>query len=384
VARACGYAYPFLAYRLSGIGYSAASSGAVLAAFGLGWLIGQPVAGWWTDRFGYRHALLATSLLGAALLPVLACGTGLLWLLCASMAAGFAYDAPRPAVSAAIIHLVPDPKMRVIVSGWRLGAINVGAAGAGGIGGLLADQVGYVALVAANAVSFIAFAAIVVPALPRPAVSRMRPSRLSTPSPRVLRDGRLWLLCLSTLLAMTCAVGLMSSLPLMMSRSGLSAGDYGITQIVDGLAVVVLTPLANRVTSRWAGKPRPLLRAQALSSLSLGAGMGCTGLMHSTLGYSLAVACSVPGEIALYVVATELVTLLSPPGAVGRYHGVFGATFASAIILAPLLTGWALSAGGAETAGISTLACGTAGALLCLPLRAAFTSHRPAPANAIV
>ena len=105
--------------------------------------------------------------------------------------------------------------------------------------------------------------------------------------------------------------------------------------------------------------------------------MGSTGLAHSTLGFAAAVTVAVPGEITLYVVVTELVTLLAPPHAVGIYHGAFGSTFGASVILAPLLAGWAMSQGGNSAAGLSIVACGGCGALLCLPLHFAMRGRQP-------
>lgn len=379
VARSLGFAYPFLAYRLSsGLGYAPVTTGLVLAVFGVGWLVGQLCSGWAVDRFGYRATLLGTVVLGAATLPLLAVGTEVSWLLVAAGLAGLAYDAPRPAVSAAITDLVGDVRDRAAISGWRLGAINVGAAVTGGLGGLLADRVDYLTLCLANGASFLAFGAVVLPALPRqPGEPRDKDrSRAASVTRTAVGDSRLWLLCASSMAAMTCAVGLMSTLPLMMARDGLPTESYGWTQGVDAALVLALTPLLNPVLSRLAGKPRPLLAVQALSALVLGIGMGSTGVAHTTVAYSVAVAVAVPGEIALYIVATELVTLIAPEGAIGTYHGAFGSVFAGAVVIAPLLAGGAMSLGGNSLAGLAVVACGVIAAVLCLPLDAALRAWR--------
>lgn len=104
--------------------------------------------------------------------------------------------------------------------------------------------------------------------------------------------------------------------------------------------------------------------------------MGATGLVHTTMGYSLAVAASAPGQIALYLASSELVTLLAPPALRGRYHGAWGTALDGAMIAAPLLSGWAMRAGGNALAGGMTLVCGLTGAALCLPLYAALKGRR--------
>ncbi|EUA92870.1 MFS_1 like family protein [Mycobacterium ulcerans str. Harvey] len=52
MVRAAGFAYPFMAFHVAGRGFAAAAVGAVLAAFGVGWAVGQLVCGWLVDSLG--------------------------------------------------------------------------------------------------------------------------------------------------------------------------------------------------------------------------------------------------------------------------------------------------------------------------------------------
>ncbi|MBW0014676.1 MFS transporter, partial [Mycobacterium sp.] len=167
LVRAAGFAYPFMAYHVGGQGHPPGTIGAVLAAFGVGWVAGQLLCGWLIDRFGRRSTLTAT-MLSAALVLALLAGAHAAWALSlGAVLAGVVFDAPRPVLSEAIAELIPDPGERAKVDAWRLGWItNVGAAISGGVGGLLAEEIGTPALYWMNAVACAVFAAIAQSCIP--------------------------------------------------------------------------------------------------------------------------------------------------------------------------------------------------------------------------
>jgi MFS family permease len=161
LVRALGFAYPFMAYFVVQRGHGAGAVGAVLAAFGVGWVVGQLVCGWLVDRVGGRTTLVASMLLAAVVLTLLAGAHSVPALLVGALLAGLVYDAPRPVVSAAITELIPDPTKRAKVDALRYGwVINGGAAITGGLGGLLADRIGTPALYVIDAAACAAFALV--------------------------------------------------------------------------------------------------------------------------------------------------------------------------------------------------------------------------------
>ncbi|WP_406086650.1 hypothetical protein [Streptomyces virginiae] len=95
----------------------------------------------------------------------------------------------------------------------------------------------------------------------------------------------------------------------------------------------------------------------SLAAGSLLIGMGLASLADSMSGYCLAAA--VPGEIILFIAARDLVSRLAPPGARGRYAGLWGSNLAPAVVTAT----WVI--------------CGTGvlGAVLCRPLHSSI--HTP-------
>lgn len=380
VARGFGFAYPFLSYHLKDLGYTTAAVGQALAVFGIGWLVGQLLTGWAADRLGRRRTLVAAMLTAAACLPVMSQAHAFAAVCSGALIAGIVYDAPRPVVSAAIADLITDDGQRAAVNGWRHGAVNIGAAITGAAGGLLAGQLGFPALFWFNAAACAACALLAYRYLDddTPSASA-RPSEPAarTPLRSAMLDARLWLLWMASVAALTCAAGMFTALPLLMEDDGLAADAYGWTQVANAGAVVVLTPLLNPWLRRRCDGPQPVTGLLAVGSLLLGAGMGSAGLADTTAGYSLAVALAVPGEIVFFIAANDIVTKISPVHARGLYAGIWGATLAVAVIIAPVLAAVSLTSGGGVLAALTTLAVGAMGAALCVPL-AGLTHRRTA------
>ncbi|MGW0881400.1 MFS transporter [Streptomyces sp. NPDC002671] len=365
--RAAGFSYPFLAYRLDEVGFTTAATSSMLALYGLGWLAGQLLWGRLADVLGRRSTLVSAMVMAAVILPLLTLVTSPVAIGTAVLAAGAVYDAPRPVISAAVAAEVPDEGQRAAITGWRHFAINVGAAVTGATGGLLADHTGVALLFWINAGACLAFAVVVRryvgPDQPYPS----RPAAGHTGHPSVVRDARLWLLWLASVLALTPVAGLFSIMPLLMGRAGMPASAYGWTQVASAAAVLLLSVPLNRWLRNQARRST-MVRHLAVSSVILGAGIGSAGLASTTIEYAAAAAAAVPGEVIVFVAASAVTDQIAPPHARGLYAGIWGTTLATAIICAPLLAGWSLAHGGPGLVGLTTLCCGIAGAAVCVPL----------------
>ena len=287
LVRACGFVYPFISFRLGELALSAVVVGRVLAAFGVGWLLGQLLCGYAADRFGRRITLVGAMAIGAVAMPALAWAQSPTAVFAAAVVAGIVYDAPRPVTSAVVADVFPTQAGRTRVNAVRHFAVNIGAA-ITGAGGLFAADVGTSALFWANGAACAAFAltawAVMPPDRPRSAAPRQEQS--TEPSRRrfqaALSDRRLWLLWLASLAALTCCAGMFSTLPMLMADDGLSPASYGWTQVVAAVAVIALSPVITPWLSHRAPTGGPMTGLFAASSAMLGAGMGTAGLASST------------------------------------------------------------------------------------------------------
>ncbi|MER6441066.1 MFS transporter [Streptomyces sp. NPDC001185] len=364
-ARAGGFVYPFLSYRLDGLGLTSSAASTVLAAFGAGWLVGQVLCGWLADRLGRRATLVGAMLLAAAAFPVLGHLQTPVALTAAAAVSGAVYDAPRPVVAAVVADVIPGEAGRAKATGWRHFATNAGAATTGAVGGALAGRTGIPFLFWTNGAVCALIAVLilwVLPRTPRTAASEAGQFR------EARTDPRLWVLWLASLLILIPVGALVSALPLMMASDGLDAAAYGWTQVTSAVAVLVLSPLLNPLLARRAARPHAMVGALALSGMVLGAGLGSAGLASTALGYSAAVLFAVPGEIIAFVAASDILNRISPPRARATYAGIWGTALAAAIMCAPALAGWSLTHGGTELGALTTLASGFLGAAACLPL----------------
>ncbi len=386
ITRASAFGYPFLSYRLArDLGLSAPQVSGVLAVFGCGWLLGQLAAGWTCDRLGPRTTLVCGMTASAVAMAALGSVHTLGLLVPAAALAGAAYDAARPVVGAVVVCALTDDGTRARITGWRHFATNVGAAVTGAVGGLLCDRVGITTLFAVNAGGCALFALMAFRALPPgrlPGVVRVpggrradRPDTCRGP----LTDPRLWLACCAALGGLTCVVGLLSAVPLLMADVGLSAASYGVIQLCSGGTVIALTPLLNPWLSRHAAATRrPLTGLLAAGSAILGVTLGAAALAHSTTTVALAVIAGVPGEIVFMVAFGDILNRIAPAGRQGRYQAAGGVTLAVASVTAPVVTGQALLHGGAPTAAWTLLAAGLLGSLCCLPLSGAIRRRHAA------
>lgn len=96
--------------------------------------------------------------------------------------------------------------------------------------------------------------------------------------------------------------------------------------------------------------------------------MAALTIAEHPAGFVIAAITCAPGELTWLVVGASLVHWIAPPTHRGRYHGVWGTTFALAAIIAPLLGAWSLTYGGPCVVTVMTLATGLCGVALCWPL----------------
>lgn len=372
VVRGAGFAYPFLAYHVAGRHHTADAVGAVLAAFGVGWAIGQLLCGWLADRIGARMTLVSTMLVAGTALVLMAQACSVPALFCGALITGIVYDAPRPVLGAAITDLVPDPERRAKLDAFRFGwVVSIGRAITGGIGGMLVGVVGVPVLFWINAAGCLTFALVAGCCIPgrRGRGVKAAAGARDISYRKAFADHRLTLLFISSLATLIAVRGLYAAIPMLMADRGLGAGQFGWAQLTNAMAGLALTP----VITPWIGKKvaarfQPRLDILALAGLWTTVSMGWAALAHTTLDFSLATALSTPGEVAWFVIAAGVVHRIAPAATGGRYHGIWSMSVAVASVIAPILASYSLIHGGHQLVAIVTVSAGALGAALCLPL----------------
>ncbi|MBQ0890696.1 MFS transporter [Streptomyces sp. RM72] len=380
LVKAGGFSWDFLAYYVgdgtNGTGHGTTAAGAALTAFGIGWCLGQASAGALTDRLGQRTALVALMILSAAACLALAVATSLPALLAVAVCLGLTMEAHRPAVSAAINEAIPTEAGRTRAQTWTYFASNVGIAVCGGAGGYLAHHHGYRTLFVVNAVVCLAFALI--------ARRTLAPKPPTTDAPRVTYrqvwgDPTLRWITLVAVCSMVCAWGLVSVLPLLMTSDGLPATSFGVAMVANTVAVLALTPpLMRLLVGRGDTVRFPFVPVLAIGSAFLGLGITIAAFQHTVLGYAIAAAVLVPGEVFYSVAVGAYISTAAPPGATGRYQAVISGATALAS-LPPLGIALALEAGGRPLVAALLAASAALAVVACLPLARSLRARTTRP-----
>ena len=337
INRLGGFAVPFLMLYLTGrLGISAATAALMVSVLGAGSFFAQLTGGELSDRFGRRPVMMLSFFISP--LAMIALGIAREpWLLVAAMfVLGFFTDLYRPAVSAAIIDLVPADK-QTRAFGYIYWAINFGAALAPIAAGLLA-KVDYFLLFLGDAVTTAIFGVIVLARVPETQAVEIAAAarvRMSSRVGQALRDPMLLVFVLLSLF-----VGIIYSqgqvtLPLDMASNGLLPSDYGLAIAVNGALIVLITLQISRMAQGW-----PRYVAMAFAALLLGIGFGLTDLAGSLAFYAVTVAIWTIGEVIGAAVAPVIVAEMSPPAMRGLYQGIWGSSWGLAFFLGPALGGF--------------------------------------------
>jgi MFS family permease len=161
---------PFLAlYLVRGRGLSVGTAGVLIACFGAGAFVSQPIGGMLADHIGRRVTIIVGMTGSAVGFIALGLAPSLLAIGAAAALSGLAIDLYRPAVAAIVADIVPS-EHRARAFGLIYWGLNIGVGVAAVAGGFLAQH-SYWFLFVLDAATCLGFAVVVAVGLPetRPA-----------------------------------------------------------------------------------------------------------------------------------------------------------------------------------------------------------------------
>lgn len=319
-------------------GLSPAEAGLVLASQSLALLLGSLAGGIFADRLGRRRTMLGglwlrAAAIGALGIPAPSFGYAgpMTWYLLAAIAAGFGGGLYGPAAKAAIAMLTTETNRTTIFS-YRGIAASVGVALGPALGALLIP--GSMGLLFGASALLHAGMAILTAALPDQAgVERqVHGERFRD----LITDFPFFLLSHLTGLAWMLFSQLAIALPLYASRvMGLEA-SIGLLFTVSSVVVIALQV---PVTRYIIGYLQPM-RAMAVGTVLLGAGLGLVGLARSYAGLVGAVLVFTMGQMLLLPSSDSAVALMARKGAVGAYFGLASLSWGLGEGIGVLAGGW--------------------------------------------
>lgn len=330
------YVYPFLALYLSSLGYSAGKVATVIAAMGLGNILGPIAGGYLADAIGRKQTILI-ALFGSALgtLGIFITAHQYPALLVVSFANGFLSFIFGPAASALLTDLVPSERRLTAYAVLRL-AINGGFAAGPAIGGLLYAHGPWLIFIG-DAFTTLLFGILTLVYLPH-GIRTIRGKATSIgvflkswkAALRDLVTHQLFKQYLLALLFMAfgfCQV--FSVLALSTRDQGLNAAEYGLIMSLNGLLILLIELPVTHWLKRFAPK-RVLAAGFGLIGLGLIAFAGAQDFES----YVIAMLIFTLGEIIALPVGMAYSSNLATVEFRGRYMGLRGITWGVAGCLA--------------------------------------------------
>jgi len=342
-------------------------AGLVISLHAAGGLFGGPIGGALADRFGRRATLVAGTAFAGLLMLALGLARSTAAIVAIAPCLGFFTGLCPAPLQAAVADLVP-PADRTRAYGLLYWAINLGFAGASAFGGVLAAH-HFILLFVIDAATTLGYGAIVLFGVPetRPAPSdgataARRPGlRLAAP----FRDrGFMSFVAIQVVLLVAFAQVILA-LPLDMRAHGLGTAEIGWLLGLNGVAIVVLQPLALRII-RGAAPVRWLVAGALLTGL----GLGATALAGGALVYVLSALLWTMGEIGFSTASPTLVAELAPVHQRGAYQGTYQLAWGVSSTAAPVIGSLVLARGGSAALWLGCLGLGVAAAGLHLRVTA--------------
>jgi MFS family permease len=321
--------------------FSAAYAGLVLGLWGAGGAVGTLVGGVLADRWGRKQTML-TALYGAAgAMLLLAAVRGPVEVAVTVALLGLLNEASRPAISALMVDIVPvrDRLRAFSLNYW---AINLGFSLAALTAGVLAG-VDFLLVFAVNAVAVAVAATIVAVRVRNPVRSTLtvagpvRPAGIRTVFADRVFLGFVVLNVLTAIIMMQH----MSTLPMSMTRDGLSPATYGTVMAINGVMIVAGQLFVPRLLRRMRTST-----ALAVAVAVMGTGFGLTAFADSVWRYAFTVAVWTVGEMFQSPSNASTNAELAPAALRGRYQGVFSLSWSVATFTAPILGGAVLQYAG--------------------------------------
>lgn len=324
---------PFFVLYLTGPReVSVSKTGLVLAIWGCGSLISQPIGGYLTDRYGRRKTLTVGLTLSASCLLLLSLARPLWLITVIVFVLGTVADLYRPAANSAVVDLVPEQD-RVRAFAVQFWAINLGFSIASVSAGVLL-HFGFGLLFVLDAATTFAFGALVLRQVPetRPESSEA-PARLLDPF-RLFRVDRLLLVATIFVLIYAVLYAQVSiTLPLaMIKHAGLPKPDFGYVIAVNGILIILVQPITIGFVGRT---PRQYTLPVGIAVV--GIGLATVGLCTKAWQFALSVVLLTIGEIFTAGSFQSIVSSLAPAHMRGRYNGALGLAWGGSGLFAPLL-----------------------------------------------
>jgi MFS family permease len=354
------FVVPFLTlYLTRNAGLDAGQAGLVVACYGVGSAISMLAGGVLADRFGRRVTLVTSIFASAVILCAIPQFEGRLAVSVLLFLYGLGNGAGYPLVATVVGDLVPATR-RTVAFIYITCAVNLGYGIGPVLAGLLAG-VDFSLLFYGQALALVIAGAIVTVAVPETHRAQTRALAIAEGSGLrpVLRDRPFLVLLAAMCLYDVVYQQSTTTLPVAMTRQGLTGRDYGFLLALNGLLLCALQVPSVRVLT-WLRRETVIVCFMLLVGLGLAAQSWAAVLPAGAAmpAYLAAVTVWTLGELGLHPSAQVTAADLAPAWLRGRYQASYALVWSGAAIVAPV-------AGGVILDRLGPRALWLAGAAVC-------------------
>ena len=347
-----GFVVPFLTLYLTSCGYTPGQTGLAVSAYGVGNLGASLLGGHLADKLGRRKTILLSMFSGAAMMMLLSQAHHLGLIIVLTALTGLTNEFYRPASQALLADLVPPGQRMTAFAALRV-SFNAGFAFGPATAGLLAAY-GYFWLFAGDAGTSVMYGLVALLALPRTTPSPQKNASWSEALAVLRQDRKLHQLLLANFAIALVFFQLASTFGVHVTKLGFSAATYGVIVSLNGALIVFCELPLTRLTRRF-----PARRVMAAGYSLCATGFALNAFAHTIPALVICMLIFTFGEMITMPTAVAYLADLAPAQMRGRYMGVSGLTWATALIIGP--------AGGMKLFAVAPnvywIACATAGFL---------------------
>ena len=322
------FVIPFLVLYLTRQGYSTAQAALAIGAYGVGNFVASGLGGYLADRMGRRKTIALSMFSGALAMILLSQARGLYPICLITALTGLTGELYRPASSALLADLVPAGQRVTAYAAYRL-AFNAGWAFGPATAGFLATH-SFFWLFVGDALTSVLFGVVALIALPQGVRSSEQQSGWSEALRALGQSKELRRILFASLAIALVFFQMSSTFGLHVTSVGLSSGTYGALLSLNGVLVVCFELLLTSFTQRL-----PARRTMAAGYVLIGTGFALNAFARSVPAFGLAMIIFTLGEMVAMPVSSAYIADLSPAHLRGRYMGIFGFTWALALVCGP-------------------------------------------------
>jgi MFS family permease len=322
------FVVPFLALYLTRLGFTLADAGLAIGAYGVGNLVASFLGGHLADTIGRRKTILLSMFCGAGTLLLLSQARALPEIIALAGLAGLAGEFYRPACSALLTDLVPPHQRVTAFAAYRM-SFNAGWAFGPATAGFLATK-GFFWLFVGDAATSALFGLVAWLALPKDTHRPRSDNGWSEAIRVVRRDRNFHQIILASLFVAFVFMQMSSTFSVHVTQLGFSAVTYGALISLNGALVVLCELPLTTLTRRF-----PARRVLAVGYALIGAGFALNAWARTVPELAVCIIIFTLGEMVAIPVSSAVVANLAPAHLRGRYMGMYGLSFALALIIGP-------------------------------------------------